>query len=369
VSVVSGRARLRWGVVAAGTALLCGLPALIAAWPVPASALSAAQLRARILASADVPYQGYAESDVNLGLPNLPDLSSVSTLLDGSTDQYAWYRSPDQWRADVITAAGEDDIYQTAQGTFLWDYTRNLFTQVLGAQPARLPRPADLLPPALARRLLGYAGQATGVSRLPTQRVAGVDAAGLRLIPEGSATTISSVAIWADPTTGLPVEVEIFGRGVSVPVLVTRFLDLSFSRPALATVTANPGPGVGFSTTRLPDVAGVLNGFGPPLPDRLGGSDRVANPGGLQDVAAYGTGFARFAVLPLPHRAGTEALTTASSVGAAIPMRGGSAVLIRTPLLTMVLASPPGGPVYLLTGAVTAGVLESAATALLADWR
>ena len=85
MSVVSGRARLRWGVVAAGTALLCGLPALIAAWPVPASALSAAQLRARILASADVPYQGYAESDVNLGLPNLPDLSSVSTPLDGST--------------------------------------------------------------------------------------------------------------------------------------------------------------------------------------------------------------------------------------------------------------------------------------------
>ena len=51
-------------------------------------------LRTRILASAHVPYQGYAESTVSLGLPSLPDLSGVSMLLDGTTDQYTWYRSP-----------------------------------------------------------------------------------------------------------------------------------------------------------------------------------------------------------------------------------------------------------------------------------
>jgi hypothetical protein len=367
VSVVSGKARLRWGIVLAGTALLCALPAIVATWPVPASAISAAALRARVMASAKVAYQGYVQSNVDLGLPDLPDLSSVSTLLDGSTDQYAWYRSPDQWRADQLSAAGEDDIYQTTQGTFLWNYSRNLFTQVLGAQPARLPRAADLLPPALARRLLGYAGRATLVSRLPTQRVAGVDAAGLRLVPGHSATTIGAVDIWADPRTGLPVEVEIFGRGSAAPVLTTRFLDVSFDRPAVPTVTPQPAPGVGFSTTTLPDVAGVLNQFGPPLPGQLGGSRRVANQGGLADVAAYGSGFARFAVLPLPARAGTEALEVASSVGASIPLHGGSAVLIQTPLLTMVLARPPGGPVYLLTGAVTPGLLERAATQLLAD--
>ena len=51
-------------------------------------------LRARILASVHVPYQGYAESTVSLGLPSLPDLSGVSMLLDGTTDQYTWYRPP-----------------------------------------------------------------------------------------------------------------------------------------------------------------------------------------------------------------------------------------------------------------------------------
>jgi hypothetical protein len=109
----------------------------------------------------------------------------------------------------------------------------------------------------------------------------------------------------------------------------------------------------------------VLNAFAPPLPGRLDGYRRTPNPGGLPDVAAYGTGFARFAVLPLPRSTGTSAMTTASAAGGAISMPGGSAVLVQTPLLTVLLASAPGGPVYLLTGTVTAGPLERAAAALL----
>ena len=77
-----------------GTVALCAVPAVIAALPVPASAISAASLRAHILASASQPYQAYAESTVNLGLPQLPDLHDVTDLLDGTTDQYVWYESP-----------------------------------------------------------------------------------------------------------------------------------------------------------------------------------------------------------------------------------------------------------------------------------
>jgi len=351
--------------VAAGTALLCALPVIVAAWPVPAFALSAAQLRNRIMASGHVSYQGYAESDVNLDLPSLPDLGNVVSLLDGSTDQYAWYRSPDEWRADVLTTAGEDDTYQTSAGTYLWNYARNLFTQVVGSQPVRLPEAADLLPPALARRLLSFAGPADRLSRLPSQRVAGIAAAGLRIVPGESATTIAAVDIWADPASGLPLEVAVFGRGSAAPALVTRFLDLSLSAPSLADIEPDPGPEVGQSVTALPDAAGVLNGFGPPLPGRLGGANRVANPGGLADVAAYGSGLARFAVLPLPERVGAEALDTASSVGASTTLNGGTAVVVETPLLNMVLIGSPTGPVYLLTGAVTVSLLEQAASQLM----
>lgn len=364
--VVSGQAARRWALVGAGTAILCLLPALVAALPVPASALTAAQLRARILKSADVPYQGYAESDVDLDLPALPDLGDVTALLDGTTDQYAWYRSAGQWRADVLTTAGEDDTYLTSGGTFTWNYTSDLMTQIRGTQPVRLPRAADLLPPALATRLLSFAGRADRITRLPSRRVAGIDVAGLRLVPASPATTIGAVDIWADPVNGLPVQVDLYGRRAAAPLLVSRFLDVSLSAPSVADVTPSPAPGVGFTVTGLADVSGVLGGFGPPLPGRLAGFGRVASPAGLPDVGAYGDGFARFVVLPLPLRTGAEAMSTASAAGASIAIEDGTAVLVTTPLLTVLLASPIGGPVYLLTGAVTPQLLDAAATQLLA---
>src|ERR1700722_17122007 len=179
VGSVSRGAWRRWSIVASGTALLCAIPAVIAALPVPASSISAPALRARILASAGVPYEGYAESTVNLGLPQLPDLHNVSTLLDGTTDQYVWYRSPAYWRADDVTAAGESDTYGDGGVPSLWTSGSTLLTQVTGAEPVRLPRAPDLLPPALARRLLDTAGHADRISRLPDRRSAGAEAAGL----------------------------------------------------------------------------------------------------------------------------------------------------------------------------------------------
>jgi hypothetical protein len=374
VSVVRGQAARRWSVVAAGVATLCALPAVIGALPVPGSALTAAQLRARILASAPVPYQGYAESTASLGLPQLPDLGDVITLLDGTTDQYAWYRSPGRWRADQLTAAGEDDIYQTSRGTFVWDYARGLLTQLTGAQPVRLPRAADLLPPALARRLLGLASAADRLYRLPSQRVGGVDAAGLRVVPADSGSTIGQIDVWADAATGLPVQVEVFGRGDSQPALSARFLEVSLRRPALATVTPDLAPGVAVSQARLPDITRILGGFGPPLPGSLAGLTQVPSPAslfGLADLAAYGRGLARFVVLPLPSSEGASAMSAASSAAAGagnVRLTDGTGVLISTPLLTVLLAGTQAfGQVFLLAGTVTPALLRRAGSNLLAD--
>jgi len=360
--VITRQSRGRWALVAAGTALLCGLPALIGVWPVPASGLSAGQLRARILASAAVPYQGYAESSAGLGLPNLPDVGDVTALLDGRTDQYVWYRSARQWRADVLTTAGESDTYQAGTlGTFEWAYSSDTLTQILGSQPVRLPRAADLLPPALAQRLVSYAGPGPRLSTLPAQRIGGVNAAGLRLTPAGSTSTISAVDVWADPRTGLPVEVKVFGRQAAAPLLVSRFLDVSLTRPAVATIRPALGSAAGYVRIGQPDVTRILRGFGPPLPASLGGARRVPGPPGLPGIAAYGSGFARFAVIPLPGRAGFSVLQAATSAGVSVQLGSTPAVVIQTPLLTVLVVQPASAPTYLLTGTVTAAVLERAA--------
>jgi hypothetical protein len=367
VSVVSRQAWLRWATVACGAAALCALPVVVGALPIPQSPISAAALRARILASARVPYQGYAESIVNLGLPSLPDLRGVSMLLDGTTDQYAWYRSPAHWRAEVSTPAGEDDTYQAGAVTYLWDYSRDLLTRIVGAQPVRLPRAADLLPPALGRRLLVLAEGPGRQSRLPARRIAGIDTAGLQVRPADPRTTIAAVDIWADPATGLPAAVQVFARGAARPVLTSSFLQLSESRPALSVVTPDPAPGVGVTTATYPDVSRFLSGIGPPLPRQLAGLARTRIRGGIASVGAYGTGFTRFAVVPLPGGVGSQALSTALAAGTQAEFADGTAVLIRTPLLTVVLASSSfGGPVFLLAGPVTPAVLDRAATQVLA---
>jgi hypothetical protein len=215
---------------------------------------------------------------------------------------------------------------------------------------------------------VGLAAPADHFSRIPSIRVAGVDAAGLRLVPANSSTTIRAIDIWADPADGLPVKVQILGRGTSRPVLITSFLELSQQRPAYRIVVPHPAPGVDTVTARLPDLNGLL-GSGdrtPPFPPALAGLRRITALGSLAAVSAYGIGLARFAVLPLPGRVGQQAVTAAAQAGSAVRLQHGQGVLIRTPLLTvLVFITSYHHHVLLFTGSVTPALLEQAATDLV----
>src|SRR5579885_3409042 len=102
--------RWRWAVVAAVAAALVAAPLVLAALPASAR-MDPSALRTRVLATANLPYQGYAESTGSLGLPDLPNLSEVTSLLGGTTRLRAWYVAPQHWRVDEITGVGERDTY------------------------------------------------------------------------------------------------------------------------------------------------------------------------------------------------------------------------------------------------------------------
>ena len=72
-------------------------------------------------------------------------------------------------------------------------------------------------------------------------------------------------------------------------------------------------------------------------------------------------------MLPLPYGVGVRALNAASDAGAGqFSLPNGIGAAMETPLLTVVLVQgQSGGPVYLLTGTVTAALLVRAATDLL----
>jgi hypothetical protein len=370
------RTRWRWLVVAAVVAVLAALPSLIAALPVHPRTVGLTQLYDRITSSSRHPYQGFAVSTGTAGLPALPQLGDVAGLLNGDTQLRVWYAGPDRWRVDQIDTGTERDLYQLPDRLVRWDYGNNQLTEIVGSTPVRLPRGADLVPPDLARRLLSAASPdaSTGaagdrLSSLPALRVAGIAAAGLRITPADPQTTVGHVDIWADPASGLPLQVAVSVRGAGTPILVTRFLEVSLSTPGTATITPPPArEGVGFTATETPDIittyAQLRLG---PLPRRLAGRPRSAlTPASLDSVGVFGTGLAQFVVLAVPRRTGFQAISSATQAGGQqLTFPDGEGVLLSTPLLSvLVMDADPAGRNYLLAGLVGGALLQQAGAEL-----
>jgi hypothetical protein len=391
VSVMRRDALVRWLAVGLGVAVVCSLPAVIALWPAPAVATDPGRLRELVLASAERPYQGYVDSRGQLNLPKLPVLGEVLALAGDSTRIRAWYAGPQSWRVAVLRTTGERDVYRNADGTYLWDFERNLIGFTPGDLPIRLPWAADVVPPDLARRVLSSVSPQDRVTALPARRIAGVAAAGLRVTPADPRTTVGSVDIWADPDSGLPVRVQITGRGSTDPVLITEFLDLAQTRPDARSLTPPVPESAGLSVVGSEDVANAVGQIAPvPLPDSLAGrpalrethADLVDPTGrfvitfvGVPGISAYGGGLSTFVVLALPGRVGFDAMETARKArGTPVRIGGAQGYELRVDLLTALLirSEPVRGDdgrvrrrTYLLAGLVDSDLLREAATELL----
>ena len=136
-------------------------------------------------------------------------------------------------------------------------------------------------------------------------RVAGRSAAGLRMTPSDTASTVGRVDIWADPSSGLPLMVEVFGRGSGRPALQSLFFQVSPWHPDQRVLTPNPAPGTGFTMTNAGNLAGVLSNLGlVALPAELAGRIRLPVQPGFETIGAYGGGLTTFAVLGVRGSAG-----------------------------------------------------------------
>jgi hypothetical protein len=355
----------RWGVVVGVIVVLTALPATVAALPAGQTSIDAGQLLRRIQASANVAYSGYAESSGTLALPVTGQFTSVDDLLSGTTQLRVWSRGSLDWRVDTITAFGETDLHATSQGLWTWDYESDTATLDTGDQtpPARLPRADDLVPDNLARRLLSGASAAS-VSRLPDKRIAGHDAAGLRLQPSGdhaTQSTIDHLDVWALPNSGLALQVAIYAKGSTASVLTTSILDLSMTAPAASTIAFMAPPGAHIQTEQEPDVVAFINGFAPgPPPATVAGLDLVPTATGA--VGLYGQGVTSLVAVPMPFGfARSLRGELQKAIGA--PSSDNS-VAIGIGALNLLLTAPNNGSSWLLVGTVTAKTLTAAAIGL-----
>ncbi len=351
-----------------GVAVLCCLPVLASALPASVPRFTPRQLENLILGSQRLSFSGYAESDADFGLPPLPAFSTVTPLLDGVTRMRVWQAAPDHWRVDTLSDAGENDTYQVGDNTFVWDSGEQLLTGIYGPEVIRLPRAADLVPAALAVRLIEEAGPDAELSLLPPQRVAGQSAAGLAIRPASPQSTIAQADIWAAPGTGLPLRVEIFGRGSAQPALETQFLQAGPWTPSSGVLTPQLGPGSGFTTTTPSAFAGVLQSLDDEvLPGSLAGFARGRSP--VPQIGVYGGGLTSFAVLTFTPGTGAQLLSDALNAGAGqLAFRDGTMAVASAPLVNLVLVQPNTSPdTFLLVGLVSQATLEQAGAALAAD--
>ncbi len=356
-----GAAR-RWAAVVGLVGVLVATPLVIGALPASDAAVSAADLRADVLASADVGFTGYAESAGGLALPVTDQLTSVADLFSDRTEMRVWWRSADDHRVDVITAAGETGIHHTATGTWTWEYERG--TATIGAPtPLALPAPPDLLPTSLGRRLLSEATDAE-LSRIGARRVAGRDGLGLRLVPAEQASSVGRVDVWVDADSGLPLQVEVFEKGVGRAALDTRFLDLEVGRPSAEVTAFTPPIGSFVRQARQAEI--VLEAgrrIDPvPLPAELAGLPRRQLDGVPPGIGLYGRGVTLLAVAPVPAGLAGGLRNVLAQAPDAVRDDVGTR-LAAGPVALMLVETLGRGP-YVLTGTVTLDALAEAAAQL-----
>lgn len=355
----------RWVLVGLGVTALAAAPGAAGALPVAQSGVSAQDLLAAVQNSAATPYSGYAQSTGGLVLPVTDQLSALTNLLGDTTTMRTWWRAADDWRVDTVLLSGERDLYRSQTGLWMWDYEAN--HAVLAPEPAaRLPREADLLPTQLGLRLLSEV-QPAEVSRLPTLRIAGREAPGLRLLPNDRQSTVTEVDVWADATTGLPLRVDVLGAGADRPVVTTSFLDFSTDVPDAATTRFTPPPGsdvhqqaatdIAAFADRLPDARAPSQLAGLAARDRLNGS--------VGAVGTYGRGVTALAAVPLPQRSAAGLRSQLAATPGAVTDADGVAVSVG-PLSLRLTGALGGRRVWLLSGTVTADTLTSAARELAA---
>lgn len=273
------------------------------------------------------------------------DATSALELLTGGHTARVYADGADKLRVQVLDQLAERDVVRN--GSDLWLYDSNDSSAVHstlpregenggdsapGDVPTAIPTPDDL-----AARFLAAVDPTTDVSLGADTSVAGRSAYDLVLTPRTDATLVGSVSIAVDSETGMPLQVEVFARGVSAPAFEVGFTDLSLDAPSASLFDFAPPAGTDVTEK---DLSGADH-------DRAGAGD-TATP------TVVGEGWDAIAETTI---GGDLSKLTSNPLFAqlATPVTGGSA--LQTTLVSVLLTDDG----RLLAGAVPVDALQAAA--------
>ena len=327
----------------------------------PAGAVAApdlGELVSRVQGSAGVGWSGRAQSRGSLSLPDSDSFATLGQLLGERVELRAWWRDARSWRVDRIRSTGETDTFRDGNGQVRWIFESERATYS-PVSTIRLPDAVDVLPATLGRDLLQGA-RTTEVARIAPARVAGVEAAGLRLTPADPISTIDHVDEWVEPGTGLPLRVDLYGKGSALPVLTTAFSELTLRTPAVTEVRFSAPADVTLAYEEATDVAAAANALEAfDLPPVLAGlrTRDGQDPGA---VAVYGRGPTTVIVVPLRGSVARPLREQLSRNGATTQTAAGTSAPVG-PISILLTRRPGRGGGFLLAGTVTPEALAAAA--------
>ncbi len=330
--------------------------------PAAPSDISATELAKRIQASGPVAWAGFVETAGTLDVPDSDSFANLAQLLGESNDLRVWWRSARDWRVDRIRSTGEADLFRQGDMSIRWVFESATAT-ISPVSEIRLPDASDLLPPTLGRSML-QGVRDEELTRLPERRVAGIDAAGVRLAPHQTATTVGRVDVWADPDSGLPLRVELYGMEDRRPVLTTTLQELQLGTPAEELTKFSIPAGVRVNYDQSVDVAAAANAFAPAdLPNSLAGlSSRTGEDPAA--VGVYGRGPTTLIALPLRREVARPLRQRLRESGTGKETEVGTVSSVG-PVGLLLTRYRPDGVRFLLAGTVTSETLQLAAADLL----
>lgn len=235
---------LRWLPAALAPVVVAGAVAI----PLAATASpdlpgkSPAQVLALVASAKSLPgYTGELRQSSDLGLPQLPSTgpgsdsqtASALDLLTGNHRASIAVAGTTRSRVAVQDAMGERDVVRNGGTVWLWNSAKNSAEQVtVDASALSAEQSATMTPQSAADEAIARITPSTDVTVETTTTVAGHAAYTLVLTPKTEATTVGSVRIAVDGTTGLPLRVQVFARGADAAAFEVTFTQLDYSVPA-----------------------------------------------------------------------------------------------------------------------------------------
>lgn len=243
---------------------------------------TATQLLADVRSSNVTSLSGTVVQTSDLGLPQLPGLStgagglsssSLTSLVSGTHTWRVWLDGPTRQRLALVGSNGESDVIHNGKDLWMWSSsdktavhhrstesgTRPNGAGLPSGHPTSLPsgRPTGMpsgLPSGLAsggartpdeaaRAALAMMGADTTVTTSGAASVAGRSAYELVLTPKDSTTLVSSVRIAIDAEKHVPTRVQVYSTKLTSPAFEVGFTALDFARPDARQFAFTPPPG------------------------------------------------------------------------------------------------------------------------------